>query len=138
MLVVERLVDRFPPGSHDHSHHVPLPTSETSSSNAPKPPSAGGHGAVVFDVELGELERSEGITSEAVPSSSLSSSHSDEDNKKLAYPLTLGLLVHALADGLALGSSAALPVDTGLSFVVFLALVIHKGRTLRRLLPPPD
>ncbi len=51
-------------------------------------------------------------------------------------PLTLGLVIHSLADGLALGASA-LPLSgtdgegsassTGLSLIVFLALIIHKG-----------
>jgi zinc transporter 9 len=47
-----------------------------------------------------------------------------------AYPLTLGLLIHALVDGLALGVSA-LSNATGdspdTSWVVFMALFIHKG-----------
>jgi len=44
-----------------------------------------------------------------------------------AYPLTLGLVVHGLADGLALGVSALGDTETDLSLVVFLALIIHKG-----------
>jgi len=47
-----------------------------------------------------------------------------------AIPLTLGLVIHSLADGLALGASS-LPKAGGqggtqLSFVVFLALIVHK------------
>jgi solute carrier family 39 (zinc transporter), member 9 len=46
----------------------------------------------------------------------------------IAYPLTLGLVVHSLADGLALGASASgeSGTDTSLSLVVFIALIIHK------------
>lgn len=47
-----------------------------------------------------------------------------------AYPLTLGLVVHGLADGLALGVSALGDTESDLSLVVFLALLIHKGSPL--------
>jgi len=46
------------------------------------------------------------------------------------FALTLGLILHALSNGLALGSSIA--SDTGsrdLSLVIFAALAIHKGMT---------
>jgi len=46
-----------------------------------------------------------------------------------AYPLTLGLVMHGLADGLALGVSALSNTETDLSLVVFLALIIHKAPT---------
>ena len=46
-----------------------------------------------------------------------------------ALPMTLGLVIHSLADGLALGAAASSSDDSGvqLSVVVFLALIIHKG-----------
>ncbi|KAF8507516.1 Zinc/iron permease [Hysterangium stoloniferum] len=48
----------------------------------------------------------------------------------IAHPLTLGLVIHSLADGLALGASASGEHgDTSLSFLVFLALIIHKSPT---------
>jgi len=49
----------------------------------------------------------------------------------IAYPLTLGLVIHSLADGLALGASASGEngSDTSLSLVVFIALIIHKSPT---------
>ena len=64
--------------------------------------------------------------------------------KTRALPLTLGLCIHGLADGLALGaaatasSSSATSPDassstesmTSLSLVVFIALAIHKGTFL--------
>lgn len=37
---------------------------------------------------------------------------------------TLGLLIHAFADGIALGASSTMP---GLSFIVFFAIMIHKA-----------
>ena len=46
-------------------------------------------------------------------------------NKNRAYPLTLGLVLHALADGLALGSSVLSDSDsTKRSSIVFLALMV--------------
>jgi len=44
-----------------------------------------------------------------------------------AYPFTVGLVMHGLADGLALGVSALGDTETDLSLVVFFALIIHKG-----------
>ena len=131
MLIIERLISGFSQDSHDHSFHSPFPSHEDSAAEAPKPVTVQGSSHVDFDVELGELERSEGIAQEtAQPSTTrLSRFDTDTGGKARAYPLTLGLIVHALADGLALGSAAVSPVDTGLSFVVFLALLIHKGKS---------
>jgi zinc transporter ZupT len=39
---------------------------------------------------------------------------------------TLGLVIHAMADGIALGASS-LSEKGGLGFVVFLAVIVHKG-----------
>jgi hypothetical protein len=39
---------------------------------------------------------------------------------------TLGLVIHAMADGIALGASSLSEKD-GLGFVVFLAVIVHKG-----------
>lgn len=54
-----------------------------------------------------------------------------------AFPLTLGLIIHSLTDGLALGASALTNSNEGedkdassntqLSVVVFVALLVHKG-----------
>ena len=114
MLLVERVIHTLSP--HGHSH-TPLPTTA---------PSGEGSSHVEFDadVELDELEREQGAAS---GSGRTGYHHSDAVDKATAYPLTLGLMVHALADGFALGSSATSPVDRGLSLTVFLALIIHKG-----------
>lgn len=58
--------------------------------------------------------------------------HDVADAAGTAFPLTFGLVVHGLADGLALGVSS-LSTDTSggdsrLPIVVFLALLIHKGQ----------
>ena len=129
MLVVERQFS-----SHGDSH-MPLPTSDAQHSRQTDVSS------VEFDVELGELEREEGFDQGQQPPSRLPSHSGLEphETRQRAYPLTLGLVVHALADGLALGSAALSEssgadasvgesiIPSGLSIVVFLALIIHKG-----------
>ena len=51
-----------------------------------------------------------------------------------ANPITLGLVIHSLADGLALGASSSSTAgggirDNPLMFIVFFALLIHKAPT---------
>ncbi|KAF2996022.1 hypothetical protein E8E13_002185 [Curvularia kusanoi] len=46
--------------------------------------------------------------------------------KKKGSATTIGLVVHACADGIALGASSAAPSGT-LSFIVFLAIMLHKA-----------
>jgi len=87
------------------------------------------------DVEQGELEHNGGPPTGSsiaadVPISN--APHDGADAANRAFPLTFGLVVHGLADGLALGVSS-LPTTTAgaskLSFIVFLALLIHKAPT---------
>lgn len=40
---------------------------------------------------------------------------------------TLGLCIHAAADGIALGASSSSSTTKGLSFVIFLAIMVHKA-----------
>ena len=138
MLLVEQFITGH---SHSHSHHEHLSVpSETPQIRTQKSSAVGGTaGDVVFDVELGDLEQSEGIGPEFVPMPGSSTSQlnqfsdvseKNEEDRKRAYPLTLGLVIHALADGLALGSAAIAngsAIPSGLSLVVFLALIVHKG-----------
>ena len=114
MLLVERIIHRLSPGSHSH---MPLPTAGPSGSTS----------RVEFDVELGELENEEGIASGSAAKSTPQYHAEDVVDKTRVYPLTLGLIVHALADGFALGASATSPIEKGLSITVFLALIVHKG-----------
>ena len=51
--------------------------------------------------------------------------HHDEDKDLLGISATLGLVVHAAADGLAVGASVSSSTETGL--IVFLAIMLHKG-----------
>lgn len=132
--------------------HGTPPALPTSQPHTRKPSVTEGPTTVEFDaeLELGELERAEGITFDAGTGANANgrkkhrrSSSISGEGKASAVPLTLGLVVHALADGLALGSSALSDaaeaggasgsqgvgsvVPSSLSIVVFLALVIHKG-----------
>ncbi|KAK7690245.1 hypothetical protein QCA50_006900 [Cerrena zonata] len=134
MLIFERILHARTSRTQSHETHSPLPTDDPSA----EPPrsarrlSAGGNGHVEFDVELGELEAAEGMGAqeERERRHTPYEPQSDSDGKKKAYPVTLGLIVHALADGLALGSSAFSTTSastSGLSFLIFAALVVHKA-----------
>lgn len=128
MLVVEPIIHKVSGHSHHGTQHTPLPTSDPGPSSSDA--ASGSNGHVEFDVELGELEREQGIEVGGAASKSSMPHHIEQlnsDTATVAYPLTLGLMVHALADGFALGSSALSPVDNSLSLIVFLALIIHKG-----------
>ncbi|KAG2112298.1 Zinc/iron permease [Suillus discolor] len=85
---------------------------------------------VHFDITLDELEREEGMT---LPGSHASTwqmlRHAPSSSLQRAYPLSLGLTVHALVDGYALGVSSLETRSGALSFVVFLAIIIHKAPT---------
>ncbi|KAI0755304.1 Zinc/iron permease [Daedaleopsis nitida] len=130
MLVVELRISHSTQGYH---------TLAGSDRNArqPRPDDVS---TVEFDVELGELEREQGIESQPSSRPGTQSDLNAGEGQQAAYPLTLGLVLHALADGLALGSAALSDLgnkpdeDTsfypsGLSLVVFLALAIHKAPT---------
>ena len=72
---------------------------------------------VHFGADLGELEHQDGHELAAL---------STDAGTQRAYPYTLGLAMHGLADGLALGVSSLSNTEPDLSIVVFLALIIHK------------
>ena len=116
MLVIEQLSS-----SHAHHHH--------------QTHRLGHHAGAasrdsVFDVELAGLESEE----EDIPlhrRASAPRSNTEADTPPPAYPITIGLVVHGLADGLALGMSVLSNDDSSssysLSLVVFMALAVHKG-----------
>lgn len=124
MLVTEQLI----PGAHSHS----VPHMHGSNWLSPK------DSVIEFDVdlELGELENpTQSLHPTASTSTQCPTTHGTADGDRFRTPvlgkalnLTLGLVLHALSDGLALGSSIV--SDSGsqeLSLAVFAALVIHKG-----------
>ena len=102
MLTVEHLG----PSSHGHGNELPQ------SAWSAQTPGA--------DVELSQLENEQGIP------------HLAAGTPIPALPLTLGMVLHGLADGLALGVSALSGNDhessTNLTLVVFMALAVHKGQ----------
>ncbi|MCJ1246043.1 hypothetical protein MMC30_003247 [Trapelia coarctata] len=51
-------------------------------------------------------------------------SPSGQSVPKAAFSTTLGLVIHAAADGIALGASSSQP---SLSFIIFIAIMIHKA-----------
>lgn len=57
-------------------------------------------------------------------SSNGAGSSSTDQPSRFKMSTTLGLLIHAFADGIALGASSTMP---GLSFIVFFAIMIHKA-----------
>ncbi|KAG2037764.1 ZIP zinc transporter-domain-containing protein [Suillus americanus] len=83
-----------------------------------------------FDIVLDELEREEGMT---LPGSHASTvqmlRRAPSSSLQRAYPLSLGLTVHALVDGYALGVSSLETQSGALSLVVFMAIIIHKAPT---------
>ena len=69
------------------------------------------------------------VSASSVMSASKTNSESDTPS---AYPITIGLVLHGLADGLALGMSVLSNDESSshpyaLSMVVFMALAVHKG-----------
>ena len=163
MLLVEKFSSEHG-HEHGHSHSrtpsmsasttlFALPDEADKHSDTPSATNDGNE----FDVALSELEAHEGMALAGTssnangdmtshPSSSrangigIISMHERQamnatSSRKKAFPLTFGLVIHSLADGLALGASA-LPRSGGdgeggssqLSIVVFLAIVVHKGK----------
>ena len=91
------------------SHGHPLANSSTSQTEGS-----------TFDVNLEERGRP--------PSPELSHlRHAEPSGIQRAYPLSLGLIIHALVDGYALGVSASNAHSPNLSLIVFLAIIVHKG-----------
>ncbi|KAI9443194.1 Zinc/iron permease [Lactarius indigo] len=112
MLVVEQFSS-----SHAHRHHTHHLGHHAGAASRDS----------IFDVELAEeddiLHHRRASTSRT---------NTETDSPLPAYPITIGLVVHGLADGLALGMSVLSDDDSSshsLSLVVFLALAVHKAPT---------
>ncbi|CAA7261565.1 unnamed protein product [Cyclocybe aegerita] len=119
MLVIEQLVS---PNGRSHSFddmHIPA-------QKARAPDSAS---QIEFDAELGDLDP-EGRVSETASGSDPATIVSSDagSGKERAFALLIGLVIHAAADGLALGV-ANVASGASSAFVVFLALVLHKAPT---------
>lgn len=135
MLVVEQLSSYFSGLSHtpaslakSSDYHVPPRRTSTTSRERPLSPTT------TTSITDGELDMElDDLNIELGPSTfgSADSSHSHLGDPRL---MTFGLVLHSLADGLALGASLSGQKEekngsglSGLSAVVFLALALHKG-----------
>jgi zinc transporter ZupT len=119
MLLVEQA------GSGGHGHDTDTYTLQT----RPNAPSVN---HVEFEANLDDLERNTEQQARQRTNAKPDQEPEELANGKRAFALTLGLCLHALTDGLALGVSAisdkgAADRESNLSFVVFIALIIHKG-----------
>jgi len=117
MMVVEHLVA----GNHNHGPDL----------------TAGGGTQLESDAELGELETDQNGRSARRASENMhgpAAAQVTAPTKKKAIPFTIGLIIHGIADGCALGVSALEEASSqnsdGLSLIVFLALLLHKGEAL--------
>lgn len=85
------------------------------------------------DVELGDVETADGDTETIVEDSRASTAHSQASSSSAASAgaasaraTTTGLVIHALADGVAVGSSVAAG-NSKLELIIFVAIMIHKA-----------
>lgn len=110
MLIIEQLAPNA--HAHDASSDLVMRPKNTPAFN------------LEFDADLGDLENSQG-------SSVSPQSLEIGSGRERAFPLTLGLVIHSLADGIALGAATLAKTKPGtantVSFIVFLALLLHKG-----------
>lgn len=129
MLIVEQLSSSH---AHNQHNHARRPSQQHRALGITSPDS-------IFDVELAGLDDG---TDGMLPSHERRASASSvmsatkinnfESDPPSAYPITLGLVLHGLADGLALGMSVLSNDKSSshpyaLSLVVFMALAVHKG-----------
>ena len=120
MLIIEQLIS-----PHSHSHTLndstsPIPNKPSFHDSTPE---------VEFDAELGDL----GNTSDRrLDPPSIPNTLEASTDRERAIALLLGLVIHGIADGLALGVAHVAGSSSGganaLSLVVFLALILHKGK----------
>jgi hypothetical protein len=127
MLIVEQLSSSH---AHHEPHHARRPSQQHHALGITSPDS-------IFDVELAGLDDgTDGVPASHVRRASASSvsamKTNFESDTPSAYPITIGLVLHGLADGLALGMSVLSNEESSshpyaLSLVVFMALAVHKG-----------
>lgn len=135
MLIVEQLTASH---THAHAHHNPNhdPNHHTHARRLSLHAAGIASPDSIFDVELAGLDDDDDTGSVPAPHArraSVSATKTNVDSvSPSAYPITIGLLLHGLADGLALGMSVLSTDESSshpyaLSMVVFLALAVHKG-----------
>ncbi|KAL9711294.1 hypothetical protein Ac2012v2_005834 [Leucoagaricus gongylophorus] len=116
MMVVEHLMV----GNHNHGPDL----------------TRGGGTQLEFDAELGELETDQHGHSERRTAENMRRPVANQvvaPPKQKAIPFTIGLIIHGMADGCALGVSAFEGTSSqnsdGISLIIFLALLFHKAPT---------
>lgn len=143
MLLLDQILSSQ--ASDNHHAHLELKSAGSPLGTGPRSSQTD---TVDFDAELNALEREEGVTAGGEANvigngirndNSVNGSHNRPmqsigtdiaSARKLAMSRSLGLVVHALADGFALGvSSLTDTVSRSLSMVVFMALAVHKAPT---------
>ncbi|TFK52232.1 Zinc/iron permease [Heliocybe sulcata] len=117
MLVVEQTIS-----SHNHGH-----------SSSPGTKVLSSRSEVQFDADTEDIELGSSPRAAELSNADRLRSLASGEGRKEAVPLTVGLFIHGLADGLALGVSALSDSQAGhtseLSLVVFMAILIHKAPT---------
>lgn len=126
MLIIEQLIS---PHSHSHSLHL---------NDLKKLASHDSTSDVEFDAEMGDLGLGNPSDRRLDPQPTPSVPEESVDRER-ALALLLGLVIHGVADGLALGVANVAGSSTGstnaLSLVVFFVLILHKGNRLLNLWP---
>ena len=127
MLIIEQLIS---PHSHGHSPN-------DSTSPIPNRPSfRDSTSEIEFDAELGDIGLGNPLDRRLNPPSTPNSSNTLEASAdgERAFALLLGLVIHGIADGFALGIAHVTGSSSGsanaLSLVVFFALILHKGKSM--------
>ncbi|EIN12926.1 Zinc/iron permease, partial [Punctularia strigosozonata HHB-11173 SS5] len=129
MLLVEKLIS-------GHGHHAHSQSTNIALNQRPKDTEST---TVEFDADDIDLEDGHVNGTRPTHARRVSYSHihqhqggGTDESRARAYALTLGLVTHAFSDGLALGISAlsdSTHDSSELSFIVFLALLLHKAPT---------
>jgi zinc transporter 9 len=118
MLIIEQLIS---PHSHSHPPNISMSLIPNSTSD------------VEFDAELGDIDLGSPSDRRLDPPLTPNTLEASADRER-AFVLLLGLVIHGIADGLALGVAHVAGSSSGntstLSLVVFFALVLHKGQLL--------
>ena len=119
MLVIEQLIS---PHSRPHLPNDSFSSIPNSTSD------------VEFDAELGDIGLGNSADRRPDPPLTPNTLEASTDRER-AFVLLLGLVIHGIADGLALGvahvaGSSSGNSNSSLSLVVFFAVVLHKGQLL--------
>jgi solute carrier family 39 (zinc transporter), member 9 len=128
MLIIEQLIS---PHSHSHSPNDSISFIQN------KPSFHDSALDVEFDAELGDIGLENPSDRRLDPPPTANTLEVSTDRER-AFALLLGLVIHGIADGLALGVAHVAGSSSGstntLSLVVFFALILHKGQLLVNLL----